>query len=184
MTKPVPCPPAPGPLEDYAAGFDDLFTRVAQRRGFREYLAGLLAPRHRNKTLTALAGAEPVTGARGLVLVGSRQLNTRAHQDQTPRSGAPGRVTARSPWPGRGSRSPRHGPRPAPTSVPVRPAPAATRHGRLASGPGAPVGRLDPLADRHPPVVPAAFRKLDAVAVLTGPLLPAHGGAVKDCTSS
>ena len=62
MTKPVPCPPAPGPLEDYAARFDDLFTRVAQRRGFREYLAGLLAPRDRNKTLTALAGAEPVTG--------------------------------------------------------------------------------------------------------------------------
>src|SRR5437764_4796356 len=63
MTKPVPCPPAPGPLEEYAARFDDLFTRVAQRRGFREYLAGLLAPRERNKTLTALAGAEPVTGA-------------------------------------------------------------------------------------------------------------------------
>jgi len=36
---------------------------VEQRRGFREYLAGLLAPRDRNKTLTALAGAEPVTGA-------------------------------------------------------------------------------------------------------------------------
>src|SRR4029077_6147135 len=63
MTKPVPCPHAPGPLEGYAARFDDLFTRVAQRRGFREYLAGLLAPRDRNKTLTALAGAEPVTGA-------------------------------------------------------------------------------------------------------------------------
>src|SRR6266704_3187337 len=63
MTKPVACPPAPGPLEGYAARFDDLFTRVAQRRGFREYLAGLLAPRDRNKTLTALAGAEPVAGA-------------------------------------------------------------------------------------------------------------------------
>ena len=36
---------------------------LAQRRGFREYLAGLLAPRDRNKTLTALAGAEPVAGA-------------------------------------------------------------------------------------------------------------------------
>jgi SRSO17 transposase len=45
-------------------GFDDLFTHVAQRRGFREYLAGLLAPRERNKTLTALAGAEPVTGSK------------------------------------------------------------------------------------------------------------------------
>src|SRR6266568_3170164 len=63
MTKPVPCPPAPGPLEEYAARFDDLFGSLAQRRGFREYLAGLLAPRDRNKTLTALAGAEPVTGA-------------------------------------------------------------------------------------------------------------------------
>jgi SRSO17 transposase len=50
-------------LEGYAARFDDLFTRVAQRRGFREYLAGLLAPRDRNKTLTALAGAEPAAGA-------------------------------------------------------------------------------------------------------------------------
>ena len=63
MTARRPCPVAPGPLEDYAARFDDLFTRVAQRRGFREYLAGLLAPRDRNKTLTALAGAEPVAGA-------------------------------------------------------------------------------------------------------------------------
>src|SRR2546429_1430938 len=63
MTARRPCPAAPGPLEEYAARFDDLFTRVAQRRGFREYLAGLLAPRDRNKTLTALAGAEPVAGA-------------------------------------------------------------------------------------------------------------------------
>src|SRR5438552_17506136 len=63
MTRRRPCPAAPGPLEEYAARFDDLFGRLAQRRGFREYLAGLLAPRDRNKTLTALAGAEPVTGA-------------------------------------------------------------------------------------------------------------------------
>ena len=63
MTARRPCPAAPGPLEEYAARFGDLFTRVAQRRGFREYLAGLLAPRDRNKTLTALAGAEPVAGA-------------------------------------------------------------------------------------------------------------------------
>jgi hypothetical protein len=27
MTKPKPCPPAPGPLEGYAAHFDDLFSR-------------------------------------------------------------------------------------------------------------------------------------------------------------
>jgi hypothetical protein len=38
--------------------------------------------------------------------------------------------------------------------------------------PPLPPGRLDLLADRHPPIVPAAFRKLDAVAVLTGPSLP------------
>src|SRR5437667_884168 len=63
MTKLKPCPPAPGPLEGYAARFDDLFTHMAQRRGFREYLAGLLAPRERNKALRALAGAEPVAGA-------------------------------------------------------------------------------------------------------------------------
>ena len=37
---------------------------MAQRRGFRGYLAGLLAPRERNKTLTVLAGAEPVTGSK------------------------------------------------------------------------------------------------------------------------
>src|SRR6266571_3330375 len=63
MTRRRPCPAAPGPLEGYAARFDDLFGSLAQRRGFREYLAGLLAPRDRNKTLTALAGAEPVAGA-------------------------------------------------------------------------------------------------------------------------
>jgi len=57
------CPPAPGPLEQYAAAFDDLFVSVAQRRGFRECLTGLLQPRERNKTLTALAGAEPVVQA-------------------------------------------------------------------------------------------------------------------------
>lgn len=63
MTKPQPCPPAPGPLEAFAAHFDDLFSRVAQRRGFRAYLQGLLLPRDRNKTLTALVGAEPIVQA-------------------------------------------------------------------------------------------------------------------------
>lgn len=63
MTKRLPCPPAAGPLEAYAAHFDDVFSALAQRRGFREYLTGLLAARDRNKTLTALAGAEPVAGA-------------------------------------------------------------------------------------------------------------------------
>nr|WP_211834289.1 MULTISPECIES: transposase [Streptomyces violaceusniger group] len=50
-------------MEDYAARFDDLFFSLAQRRGFREYLTGLLAPRERNKSITCLAGAEPVAGA-------------------------------------------------------------------------------------------------------------------------
>src|SRR5438874_12123345 len=59
MTEGVPCPAAPGPLEGYATQFDPLFGTVAQRRGFREYLQGLLLPRDRNKTLTAVAGAEP-----------------------------------------------------------------------------------------------------------------------------
>jgi hypothetical protein len=63
MTKRLPCPPAPGPLEDYAAQFDPLFRSLAQRRGLRAYLQGLLLPRDRNKTLTALAGAEPLVGA-------------------------------------------------------------------------------------------------------------------------
>ena len=59
------CPPAAGPLEDYAACFDELFSRLAQRRGFREYLTGLLAPRDRNKALTGLA--EPIAGRRSPV---------------------------------------------------------------------------------------------------------------------
>ena len=63
MTARQLCPPAPGPLEAYAAQFDPLFTTLAQRRGFRDSLAGLLLPRDRHKTLTALAGAEPIVDA-------------------------------------------------------------------------------------------------------------------------
>src|SRR5437667_10301824 len=63
MTERVAVPPAPGPLEDYASLFDPLFSDVAQRRGFREYVQGLLLPRDRNKTITAVAGAEPNTQA-------------------------------------------------------------------------------------------------------------------------
>ena len=63
MTARKPCPEAPGPLEDYARRFDEDFESLAQRRAFREYVAGLLLPRDRNKTLTALANAEPVAGA-------------------------------------------------------------------------------------------------------------------------
>src|SRR5215208_3214025 len=63
MSKRLPCPPAPGPLEDYAERFDHLLGTLAQRRGFREYLTGLLMPRDRNKTLTSLTGAEPIVDA-------------------------------------------------------------------------------------------------------------------------
>ena len=63
MSKRLPAAPAPGPLEDYAARFDDLFGTfgtLAQRQAFRRYLQGLLLPAERNKTLTALANTEPV----------------------------------------------------------------------------------------------------------------------------
>ena len=53
-TKRAPCPPAPGPLEDYARQFDASFANLAQRRAFRDYLHGLLLPRERTKTLTGL----------------------------------------------------------------------------------------------------------------------------------
>ena len=59
----TPFPPIPDPLDRYAAQFDDLFTRANQRAAFRQYLAGLLLPAERNKTLTALANAEPLVGA-------------------------------------------------------------------------------------------------------------------------
>ena len=63
MSQRLACPPAPGPLENYARTFDPLFGPLAQRRGFRAYLQGLLLPRERHKTLTALVGTELVVGA-------------------------------------------------------------------------------------------------------------------------
>jgi SRSO17 transposase len=63
VTKRKPVEPAPGPLEDYARRFDDLFANRAQRQGFRRYVEGLLLSDERNKTLTALANTEPVVGA-------------------------------------------------------------------------------------------------------------------------
>jgi len=63
MTKRLPVSPAPGPLEEYASRFEDLFGARAQRDGFRRYLEGLLLPAERNKTLTALANTEPLKGA-------------------------------------------------------------------------------------------------------------------------
>jgi SRSO17 transposase len=63
MSQRLAGPPAPGPLEDFAATFEPLFATPAQRRGFRAYLQGRLLPRERNKTLTALVGTEPVVDA-------------------------------------------------------------------------------------------------------------------------
>ncbi|MEY9968339.1 hypothetical protein ABIA33_006423 [Streptacidiphilus sp. MAP12-16] len=54
MTERRLCPPAPGPLEAYAARFDDLMVSLAQRRSFREYLTGLLAE------IKGVAGADGV----------------------------------------------------------------------------------------------------------------------------
>jgi hypothetical protein len=70
MTERRACPPAPGPLEDYSAQFDPLLHRLAQRRRFQEYLRGLLLPRERYKTLTALAGAEPIVEAQAAPVQG------------------------------------------------------------------------------------------------------------------
>jgi hypothetical protein len=63
MSARLSCPPAPGPLEAFAVQFDSLFQTLAQRHGFRTYLSGLLLPRDRSKTLTALVGAEPLVQA-------------------------------------------------------------------------------------------------------------------------
>jgi SRSO17 transposase len=50
-------------LEEFAVQFDPLFYNLAQRHGFRTHLSGLLMPRDRSKTLTALVGAEPLVQA-------------------------------------------------------------------------------------------------------------------------
>ena len=63
MTTRLPISPAPGPLEAFAQHFDSLFTQRSQRQAFRDYLAGLLLPAERNKTLTALANTAPIVGA-------------------------------------------------------------------------------------------------------------------------
>ncbi len=63
MTTRLPVSPAPGPLEAFARHFDPLFPKRSQRQAFRDYLAALLVPTERNKTLTALAHTEPIVGA-------------------------------------------------------------------------------------------------------------------------
>src|SRR6266567_4722136 len=54
---------APAPLEEYVKQFDEMFSKLNQREGFRRYLEGLLLPTERNKTLTGLANTEPYVGA-------------------------------------------------------------------------------------------------------------------------
>ena len=63
MSKIRATKPIAEPLEMYAQAFDDLFSRVSQRQGFRDYLIGLLLADERNKTLTGLMNTEPVVGA-------------------------------------------------------------------------------------------------------------------------
>lgn len=63
MTKRQEVRAAPFPLEEYAQQFDDLFSKLNQRQGFRRYLEGVLLPTERNKTLTGLANTEPSVGA-------------------------------------------------------------------------------------------------------------------------
>jgi hypothetical protein len=80
------------------------------------------------------------------------------------------RVTAPPPRPGRGSRSPGAvwGRRPCPF-----PSGLFQRHAALETRVRTRRSRPDPPVDRHPPIVPPVFTKLDAVAMLTARLLPA-----------
>jgi hypothetical protein len=85
MTTRRACAPAPGPLEVYCTAFDPLWRSLAQRRGFRDYLTGLLRPRDRSKTITALvdAAGDRLQAARSpaAALVPHRgHLGPRAHQ--------------------------------------------------------------------------------------------------------
>lgn len=63
MSRLLPVPPAPDPLETYVLSFDLLFTKRNQREAFRQYLQALLQPAQRRKTVTALANTEPNVGA-------------------------------------------------------------------------------------------------------------------------
>jgi hypothetical protein len=59
MTERKPIPTVPGPSEEYAAQFDALGVKAAQRGPFRAYLQGLLLPGDRNQTLIAWLGPGP-----------------------------------------------------------------------------------------------------------------------------
>lgn len=66
MTGRLPADPAPGPLEDYSARFDDLFDTLAGRATSLSPLPGRATATHRAKQdlLTALANnTEPMAGA-------------------------------------------------------------------------------------------------------------------------
>lgn len=63
MSARLACSPAPGPVEAFAVQFNPLLKTLAQRQGFRTYLSGLLLPRERSKTLTALVDAERLVHA-------------------------------------------------------------------------------------------------------------------------
>ncbi len=78
----MPAQPPPARWRTTPPGsFDPLLARLAQRRGFRAYLQGLLLPRDRNKTLTGLAGAEPVAGAQHRAVQGLQWFLTESSWD-------------------------------------------------------------------------------------------------------
>ena len=55
--------PATARMEDFVVQFDDVFRTIAQRRGFRTYLQGLLSRRESVKSLATLAGSKSHSGA-------------------------------------------------------------------------------------------------------------------------
>lgn len=63
MTARLPCPPAPAPWRRTRPGSMTCSRRGRSGRGSGTVWLVWLAPRDRNKTLTCLAGAEPVVGA-------------------------------------------------------------------------------------------------------------------------
>ena len=61
-----PTPPTTEAIDQFCAGFDDLFARYEERRALRQYLIGLLLPREHNKTLVELAAIVPDTNRQAL----------------------------------------------------------------------------------------------------------------------
>jgi hypothetical protein len=71
---------APGPLEAFAVQFDPLFHTLAQRHGFRTYLAGLLLPRDRSKTVRRSKNAPSSGHCPGQGTRAGRRLNGRVRR--------------------------------------------------------------------------------------------------------